>query len=29
MTAADFATFVREDVKKWAPIVQQSGARPD
>jgi tripartite-type tricarboxylate transporter receptor subunit TctC len=29
MSAAEFAAFVREDVKRWAPIVQQSGARPD
>jgi len=29
MSTADFAAFVREDVKRWAPIVQQSGARPD
>jgi tripartite-type tricarboxylate transporter receptor subunit TctC len=29
MSAADFAAFVREDVKRWAPIVRQSGARPD
>src|SRR5262249_50168978 len=29
MTPADFAAFVRDDIKKWAPIVQQSGARPD
>lgn len=28
-SAADFATFVRGDVKRWAPIVKQSGARPD
>jgi len=26
---AEFAAFVREDVKRWAPIVKQSGARPD
>jgi len=26
---ADFAAFVRDDVKRWAPIVRQSGARPD
>lgn len=26
---ADFATFVREDVQRWAPIVRQSGATPD
>jgi tripartite-type tricarboxylate transporter receptor subunit TctC len=29
MNAADFATFVRDDVQRWAPIVRQSGARPD
>jgi len=29
MRAAEFAAFVRDDVKRWAPIVQQSGARPD
>jgi len=28
-SAADFAAFVRDDVKRWAPIVRQSGARPD
>ncbi len=28
-SAADFAVFVRDDVKHWAPIVKQSGARPD
>ena len=28
-SAADFAAFVRGDVKRWAPIVKQSGARPD
>jgi len=28
-SAADFAAFVRDDVKRWAPIVKQSGARPD
>jgi tripartite-type tricarboxylate transporter receptor subunit TctC len=27
--AADFAAFVRADVQHWAPIVKQSGARPD
>jgi tripartite-type tricarboxylate transporter receptor subunit TctC len=26
---ADFAVFVRDDVRRWAPIVKQSGARPD
>jgi tripartite-type tricarboxylate transporter receptor subunit TctC len=25
----EFAAFVREDVRRWAPIVRQSGARPD
>jgi tripartite-type tricarboxylate transporter receptor subunit TctC len=28
-SAEAFATFVREDVKRWAPIVKESGARPD
>jgi tripartite-type tricarboxylate transporter receptor subunit TctC len=28
-SAAEFAAFVRDDVKHWAPIVKQSGARPD
>ena len=28
-SAADFAAFVRDDVRHWAPIVKQSGARPD
>jgi tripartite-type tricarboxylate transporter receptor subunit TctC len=28
-SAADFAAFVRDDVQRWAPIVRQSGARPD
>jgi tripartite-type tricarboxylate transporter receptor subunit TctC len=28
-SAADFAAFVRADVERWAPIVKQSGARPD
>jgi tripartite-type tricarboxylate transporter receptor subunit TctC len=28
-SSADFAAFVRDDVKRWAPIVRQSGARPD
>ena len=26
-SAGDFAAFVREDVKRWAPIVRQSGER--
>ena len=29
MSAVDFAAFVRDDVQRWAPIVKQSGARPD
>jgi tripartite-type tricarboxylate transporter receptor subunit TctC len=28
-TPSEFAAFVREDVKHWAPIVQKSGAKPD
>lgn len=28
-SAEAFATFVREDVKRWAPIVKELGARPD
>jgi tripartite-type tricarboxylate transporter receptor subunit TctC len=28
-TPAEFATFVRADIKHWAPIVKQSGAKPD
>jgi tripartite-type tricarboxylate transporter receptor subunit TctC len=28
-SAAAFAAFVRQDVERWAPIVRQSGARPD
>jgi tripartite-type tricarboxylate transporter receptor subunit TctC len=28
-SAADFAAFVRADVARWAPIVRQSGAKPD
>jgi len=28
-SAAEFAAFVRDDVKHWAPIVKQSGAMPD
>jgi tripartite-type tricarboxylate transporter receptor subunit TctC len=28
-TAEEFAAFVRADVERWAPIVRQSGARPD
>jgi tripartite-type tricarboxylate transporter receptor subunit TctC len=29
MTPAAFADFIRADVAHWAPIVRQSGARPD
>ena len=25
----EFAAFVRDDVKRWAPIVKQSGAKPN
>ncbi|HEY5306566.1 MAG TPA: tripartite tricarboxylate transporter substrate binding protein [Pseudolabrys sp.] len=28
-STADFAAFVREDIKRWAPIVKQSGATPN
>jgi tripartite-type tricarboxylate transporter receptor subunit TctC len=28
-TPAEFAAFVREDIKRWAPIVKQSGATPN
>jgi tripartite-type tricarboxylate transporter receptor subunit TctC len=28
-SSAEFAKFVREDIQRWAPIVRQSGARPD
>jgi tripartite-type tricarboxylate transporter receptor subunit TctC len=28
-SATEFAAFVRADVQRWAPIVKQSGARPD
>ena len=28
-SSADFTKFVREDIKRWAPIVRQSGAAPD
>jgi tripartite-type tricarboxylate transporter receptor subunit TctC len=26
---AEFASFVREDVKRWAPVVKYSGAKPE
>jgi tripartite-type tricarboxylate transporter receptor subunit TctC len=28
-TPAEFAAFVREDIKRWAPIVKASGAKPN
>ena len=28
-SVSEFAAFVRADVERWAPIVRQSGARPD
>lgn len=28
-TPAEFATFVREDIERWAPIVKASGATPN
>jgi tripartite-type tricarboxylate transporter receptor subunit TctC len=28
-TSADFAAFVRDDVKRWAPVVKWSGATPN
>jgi tripartite-type tricarboxylate transporter receptor subunit TctC len=28
-SAEDFASFVREDVQRWAPVVKASGARPE
>jgi tripartite-type tricarboxylate transporter receptor subunit TctC len=29
LTPAEFATFVREDIERWAPVVRSSGAKPD
>ena len=29
LTPAEFATFVREDIARWAPIVRSSGAKPN
>jgi len=29
MSSAAFATFVRQDVERWAPIVRNSGAKPE
>jgi tripartite-type tricarboxylate transporter receptor subunit TctC len=28
-STTEFAAFIREDIKRWAPIVRRSGARPD
>jgi len=28
-SSAEFSKFVRDDIKRWAPIVRQSGATPD
>jgi tripartite-type tricarboxylate transporter receptor subunit TctC len=29
LTSAEFATFVRQDIERWAPVVRSSGATPD
>ena len=29
MSPAEFATFVRQDIERWAPIVRSSGAKPE
>ena len=29
LTPAEFATFVRQDIERWAPVVKSSGAKPD
>ncbi len=29
MTPAEFGTFVREDIARWAPVVRASGAKPN
>jgi tripartite-type tricarboxylate transporter receptor subunit TctC len=29
LTPAEFATFVREDIERWAPVVRSSGAKPN
>jgi tripartite-type tricarboxylate transporter receptor subunit TctC len=29
LTPAEFATFVRQDIEQWAPLVRSSGAKPD
>jgi tripartite-type tricarboxylate transporter receptor subunit TctC len=29
LTPAEFATFVREDIARWAPVVRASGAKPN
>ena len=28
-SAKEFATFVREDIDRWAPLVRSSGATPN
>lgn len=28
-SSADFAAFVRDDIKRWAPVVKWSGATPN
>jgi len=29
LTPAEFTTFVREDIERWAPVVRSSGATPE
>jgi tripartite-type tricarboxylate transporter receptor subunit TctC len=29
LTPAEFATFVRQDIERWAPVVRNSGAKPE
>jgi tripartite-type tricarboxylate transporter receptor subunit TctC len=29
LTPAEFGTFVRDDIQRWAPVVKSSGAKPD
>jgi tripartite-type tricarboxylate transporter receptor subunit TctC len=29
LTPAEFATFVRQDIERWAPVVRASGAKPE
>jgi len=28
-SATEFAAFVRNDIKRWAPVVKFSGAKPE